>query len=192
VYKLDPNGQETILHSFVDGADGKNPQTGVIVAAGYVYGTTEFGGASHAGILYKVDASGHEAVVHTFTGGADGGHPMAAPTLDSEGNLYGTTAYGGFTAGECRNRNVPSGCGVVYKVDTSGNFSVLYTFGAASQHDGAFPDASITLDQDGNIYGTTWAGGTDGIGTVFELDSTGHQTVLYSFTGADGNTPTQP
>jgi uncharacterized repeat protein (TIGR03803 family) len=190
VYKLEPNGQETVLHTFVDGADGRNPLTGVVLdGAGYLYGTTQFGGASHEGILYKVDGSGHETVIHTFTGGADGAQPMAAPTLDSAGNLYGTTAYGGFAGKQCHARNGPSGCGVVYKVDTSGNFSVLYTFSPATQPFGAYPSASVILDPDGNIYGTTWGGGSNGIGTIFELDSTGHQKMLFSFTGGNGQYP---
>jgi len=90
--------------------------------------------------------------------------------LDAQGNLYGTTHSGG-----------ASGVGTVFKVDTTGNETVLYSF--AGEGDGAYPDAGVVLDAQGNLYGTTYVGGASGVGTVFKVDTTGNETVLYSFKG---------
>jgi uncharacterized repeat protein (TIGR03803 family) len=80
------------------------------------------------------------------------------------------------------------GCGVVFKLDTTGTETVLHTFTAGA--DGAEPDAGLIRDSAGNFYGTTYLGGINGNGVVFKLDTTGTETVLYSFTGgADGGSP---
>src|SRR5207237_10155484 len=117
VYKIDASGQEIVLHSF-GGADGDNPQAGVIRdTAGNLYGTTLGGGASGYGTVYKIDASGQETVLHSFQGGTDGGSPRAGVIRDGAGNLYGTTTYGG-----------ASGYGTVYRIDASGQETVLDSF----------------------------------------------------------------
>jgi uncharacterized repeat protein (TIGR03803 family) len=117
VYKLDPGGQQTVLYSFTGEADGDSPDAGVIRdSAGNLYGTTIYGGTG-SGVVYKLNTSGQETVLHTFTGGADGMWPSAGVIEDSAGNLYGTTQRGGST-----------GYGVVYKLDTAGHQTVLYSF----------------------------------------------------------------
>jgi uncharacterized repeat protein (TIGR03803 family) len=178
VYKLDTTGHETVLYSFTGGADGGNPFAGVIRdSAGNLYGTTSGGGTAGAGVVYKLDTAGHETVLHSFTGGADGQWPNAGVIRDSAGNLYGTTAYGG-TANE----------GVVFKVDTTGQETVLYGFTGGA--DGGQPFAGVIRDSAGNLYGTTYLGGAADRGVVYKLDTGGHETVLYSFTGgADGSGP---
>ena len=145
---------------------------------GNLYGTTNGGGASGAGVVFKVDTSGNETVLYSFTGGADGGYPLAGVIRDSAGNLYGTTNGGG-----------ASGAGVVFKVDTSGNETVLYSFTGGA--DGGFPLwVVLARDSAGNLYGTTAGGGASGAGVVFKVDTSGNETVLYSFTGgADGGNP---
>jgi uncharacterized repeat protein (TIGR03803 family) len=91
VFKLDTTGHETVLYAFTGGADGGQPQAGVIFdSAGNLYGTTYGGGASRAGVVFKLDTAGHETVLHSFTGGADGYGPLAGVILDSAGNLYGS------------------------------------------------------------------------------------------------------
>jgi uncharacterized repeat protein (TIGR03803 family) len=177
VFKLDTTGTETVLHSF-RGGDGAYSRAGVIRdSAGNLYGTTCFGGASGAGVVFKLDATG-ETVLYSFTGGADGGYPEAGLLRDSAGNLYGTASGGGLT-------NCGGGCGVVFKVDTTGTETVLYSFTGGA--DGSEPEAGVIQDPAGNLYGTTYFGGD---GVVFELDTTGTETVLYSFTGgADGSEP---
>jgi uncharacterized repeat protein (TIGR03803 family) len=177
VYKLDTTGHYTVLHSFTGGADGGYPFAGVIRdSAGNLYGTTTQGGYAGSGVVYKLDTAGHETVLYTFNGTADGGNPSAGVIRDSAGNLYGT-ALGG-----------PAGWGVVYKLDITGQETVLYSFTGGA--DGGFPEAGVIRDSAGNLYGTTAAGGTVNQGVAYKLDTTGQETVLYSFTGgADGGTP---
>jgi uncharacterized repeat protein (TIGR03803 family) len=145
-------------------------------SAGNLYGTTQNGGPAGAGVVYKVEPAGHETVLYTFTGAEDGYQPMSGVIRDSAGNLYGTT-YGGGTAG----------VGVVYKVDTAGQQTVLYSFTGSA--DGGHPLAGVIRDSAGNLYGTTQYGGASGAGTVYKVDTAGHETVLYSFTGVDGSWP---
>jgi uncharacterized repeat protein (TIGR03803 family) len=178
VYKLDTAGKETVLYSFTGGTDGGNPLGGVVRdSAGNLYGTTNGGGTSGWGVVYKLDTAGKETVLYSFTGGADGGETDAGVIRDSAGNLYGTTVAGG-----------TSYAGVVYKVDTAGTETVLYNFTGGS--DGGPPVAGVIRDAAGNLYGTTNGGGTSGTGVVYELDTAGQETVLYSFKGgADGAGP---
>ncbi len=169
VYKLNPSGNETVLHSFTGGSDGRGPYAGVVLdSAGNLYGTTQGGGSTGAGVVYKLDPSGNETVLHNFTGGSDGSEPYAGVVLDSAGNLYGTTYYGGTV-----------GFGVVYKLDPSGNETVLHSFAGGT--DGARPWAAVVLDRTGNLYGTTYQGGTSASGVVFKLDPSGNETLLYAF-----------
>ena len=177
VFKVDAAGQETVLYNFTGGADGGNPQAGVIGdSAGNLYGTTFEGGRAGWGVVYKLDGAGHQTVLHSFTGGADGGYPAAGVIRDSAGNLYGTTVNGG------------AGFGVVYKLDTAGHEKVLYSFTGGA--DGGDPLAGVIHDSAGNLYGTTNAGGTGFAGAVYKLDGAGHETLLHSFTGgADGGQP---
>lgn len=179
VYKVDETGEETVLHRFQgNGVDGFSPASGVVRdLLGNLYGTTESGGAFGAGTVYKVDVSGKETILYSFTGGADGGIPLAGLTLDSKGNLYGTATFGGTDF-----------AGVVFQVDPSGTETVMYSFTGGT--DGSAPSAGLVLDFAGNLYGTTFGGGANGLGTVFEVTPSGVETVLYSFTGGvDGLNP---
>ena len=182
VFKVDPAGNETVLHSFAGGADGATPLASVVVdPAGNLYGTTWSGGANNVGVVFKVDASGNETLLHTFTDKSDGAGPRGSLILDSAGNLYGTTIGGGNG----------SGGGVVFKLDPTGQESVLYAFTLA---DGGLPEAGLLRDSAGNLYGTTTFGGGAGAGpsgTVFKLDSAGNFSTLHAFSGgADGGEPT--
>lgn len=181
VFKLDSTGKETVLHNFAGGpADGSTPYAGLFRdAAGNLFGTTYSGGRSGNGIVFKLDTTGKETVLHSFTGGTDGGNPGAGLIQDTAGNLYGTTAVGG-----------ASGKGVMFKLDTTGTFTVLHTF-AGYPTDGAGPFDGLILDMAGNLYGTTETGGASNVGTVFKLDRTGTLTVLHSFSGipTDGAVP---
>jgi uncharacterized repeat protein (TIGR03803 family) len=177
VFKVNAAGHQAVLYSFTGGADGGHPHAGVIRdPAGNLYGTAG-GGPAGAGVVYELDAAGQETVLYSFTGGADGLGPNAGVIRDSAGNLYGTT-YGGGTAG----------AGVVYKLDTVGQETVLYSFTGGA--DGGEPIAGVIRDSAGNLYGTAEYGGTAGWGVVYKLDTAGHEAVLYSFTGgADGRYP---
>jgi uncharacterized repeat protein (TIGR03803 family) len=173
VFKVDQNGNETVLYSFTGGADGGNPYSGLVRdAQGNLYGVA-------GPVVFTLDEKGNETVLYTFTGGADGS-PNGRLLRDANGNLYGTTAGGG-----------TYGFGKVFKLDTSGKEHVLYSFcpqgGICT--DGAVPFAGVIQDTAGNLYGTTSQGGTAGWGTVFELNTSGKQKVLHSFTYGDGALP---
>ena len=178
VYKVDTSGHETVLYTFTGGADGSHPYAGVMRdSSGSLYGTTAWGGVANQGVVYKLSATGRQTVLYGFTGGPDGGWPYAGVILDSAGNLYGTTTYGG-----------AAGNGVVYTIDTSGHETVLYSFAGGT--DGFFPYAGVIRDSAGNFYGTTADGGPTNEGIVYKLDATGHETVMYGFaSGADGGNP---
>jgi uncharacterized repeat protein (TIGR03803 family) len=186
VFKLDTTGLETVLYSFTGGSDGSIPLAGPILdAAGNLYGTTEAGGdltcngGVGCGTVFELDTTGEETVLHSFTG-KDGTSPIAGVIRDAAGNLYGTTPQGGrFSSG------------TVFKLDSIGEETVLYTFtGGRGGTDGYYPDGALIRDAAGNLYGTTQLGGNYSFGTVFKLDSTGKETVLYRFRG--GSSGDQP
>ncbi len=118
--------------------------------------------------------------LYNFTGGPDGGTLLGGLLQDKTGKLYGATYLGG------------RGFGVVFKVDTSGTETVLYTFTGGT--DGAYPYAGVIRDTAGNLYGITVAGGSSRNGVVFKVDTSGKETVLYSFKGGttDGCGPGAP
>ena len=186
VFKLSPSGQETILHSFTGGTDGAQPLAGLVAdSAGNLYGTTYVGGTGcnggGCGTVYKVSSAGIETVLYRFTGGTDGSTPYSVVlAIDAQGNLYGTTLGGGDLS--CGTAH--GGCGTVFKVDPTGTETVLHAF--TGSIDGAYPYAGVVLDSRGNLYGTTASGGEDSCcGTVFKVDSSGQQKMLYSFSPAD-------
>jgi uncharacterized repeat protein (TIGR03803 family) len=148
-------------------------------------------GAADYGTVFEVSEAGKEKVVHSFAGfPSDGSNPYAGLVRDSEGNFYGTTAGGG--SGPPTNCSVYglNGCGTVFEVTKKGTEILLYNFEALSPLDAAIPYAGLVRDAGGNLYGTTNYGGADNAGTVFEVTSTGTETVLYDFTGRpDGAFP---
>jgi len=175
--------REKVLHSFGIGTDGAQPIGGVVLdSAGNFYGTTSLGGAFGNGTVFEAKRSGltwTESVIYSFTGGDDGASPPAGVTLDAHGNLYGTSSLGGANGG-----------GVVYELSRSGSGwtqTVLYTFQGLS--DGQNPVGGVIVDKAGNLYGTTFDGGDNGGGTVYELSPSNGSwtlTTLYSFTGGYG------
>ncbi len=182
VYKLGPAGHETVLYTFRGGStDGANPGHNVVLdPAGNLYGVTCHGGVANQGVVYKLTPSGAESILHSFTGGADGGFPTGL-ALDSAGNLYGTTAFGG--VGSLTGLQE----GVVFKLDATGNFSVLYSFTGLS--DGGVPEGGVIRDAAGNLYGTANSGGL-GAGVVFKVDTSNTYSVLHAFLAStDGAYP---
>jgi uncharacterized repeat protein (TIGR03803 family) len=185
VFRMDLSGNETVLYVFNGALDGEYPSD-VVSDGTNLYGTTEEGGLFGKGLggtVFKVDtATDKKTVLYNFPGGNDGAFPTTGVILDAAANLYGTTLVG------------PTGNGgTVFKLDQAGNETVLYGFPDAT--DGVFPESSLIRDASGNLYGATLRGGDlncnhgSGCGTVFKLDAAGNETVLYSFTGEDGNNP---
>jgi uncharacterized repeat protein (TIGR03803 family) len=182
VFKVDPSGAETVLHAFSGPTDGWNPTARLIIDPfGNLYGTTQFGGGYGYGTVFKIDTANNYTILHSFQRGSDGANPNASLVQDTSENLYGTTRYGGRG---CSGQ----GCGTVFEISASGQETILHRF--ADGADGASPLGGVTLDSSGNIYGTTWAGGIFNYGTIFEIDTTGTETVLHHFTaGSDGSNP---
>jgi uncharacterized repeat protein (TIGR03803 family) len=141
-------------------------------------------GTENAGTVFEIDSQGVETILHSFGGPPDGGEPFDGLVRDKEGNLYGTTSYGG-----------THNLGTVFEVTKAGDERVLHSFNGA---DGRDPHAGLVLDSEGNLYGTTVYGGSGscpsvgkmGCGTVFVVNPQGHEHVLYSFKGgSDGEFP---
>ena len=198
IFKLDNTGKETVIYSFTGGTDGSLPSSGLTLSKGNVYGTTFNGGdlscvllgsTPGCGVVYKLTPAGKFSVVYTFTGSTDGAWPQGV-IPDSSGNLYGPAYYGGNLS--CPYTGI--GCGVIFKIDTTGKETPIYTFQDGT--DGGVPNGFITMDGAGNIYGAAIDGGTltdcggAGCGVIFKVTPAGKETALYSFTGGtDGGGP---
>ena len=178
------NNQETVLYAFPGGTDGYFPHSGLARdAAGSLYGTTSHGGAADLGIVFKLDPNGVKTTLHSFVGGsADGASPGGELLLDAEGNLWGTTIQGG-------NGSCDGGCGTVYKITPNGVLSIIHSFDG-STGGGVYPSGGVVPDGQGNLVGTTSAGGLvrpacshRGCGTLYSLAPDGTESTIYAFTG---------
>ncbi|HEY6292396.1 MAG TPA: choice-of-anchor tandem repeat GloVer-containing protein [Terriglobia bacterium] len=170
IFKITPSGALTTLYSFCSEsscADGEDPNAGLVQATdGNFYGTTALGGAAGGGTVFKLTPSGTLTTLYSFVCApgscADGEFPGAGLVLATDGNLYGTTNYGG-----------PAGWGTVFRITPTGTLTTLHRF-AGYPADGANPEAALVQATNGKFYGTTAAGGplgacTNGCGTVFSL-----------------------
>jgi uncharacterized repeat protein (TIGR03803 family) len=186
--------QFKVLHVFSGMGDGGRPGAAVITdASGNLYGTALWGGdlscnaGNGCGVVYKMTKAGRETVLHKFAGGKDGAYPSSALTMDAQGNLYGTTSGGGVSG--C----LSQGCGTVFKISAKGKKTLLYTFTGGK--DGGAPSSGLIMDKAGNLYGSTGVGGDlncnppFGCGVVYKLTRTAKESVLYAFTGPDGEAP---
>lgn len=196
----------TVLHNFTGGADGASPAAGLTMdQRGNLYSTAAGGGneegacfSGGCGTVFELEHRGTSwtfVPLHVFTGAPDGSHPEARVVFGPDGALYGTTNGGGNTCGGY-------GCGTVFRLTPPAHAcgsvlchwteTVLYSFSGGSDGEGP-ANGDLIFDQAGNIYGTTYAGGSYGHGTVFELShSNGGWTenILYSFQGNnDGAEP---
>ncbi|HEY3778806.1 MAG TPA: choice-of-anchor tandem repeat GloVer-containing protein [Rhizomicrobium sp.] len=180
---------ERVLHSFNYEKDGDIPSGLISDRDGNLYGTNYAGGRrgySGLGTVFGLAPDGTYTVLYRFTAKLKNGNsPTEGLTRDKARNLYGTTSYGGGGYDVCE-----FGCGIVFKLAPDGSETVLHRFQGS---DGADPDSSLTLDADGNLYGTTFHGGSrncgQGCGVVFKLTPKGRLTVLHAFTGDDGANP---
>jgi uncharacterized repeat protein (TIGR03803 family) len=171
-----------VLYRFGAYPDGNSPLGGLFMdAAGNLYGTTRYGGSHEScpgegqcGAVFKLDTSRVETVLYNFAG-PDGANPTSNLIMDANGDLYGTTEFGGRT-GSCVGTG-SAGCGVVFKL-SGNNETVLYRFTRGG--DGALPFAGVIMDAHGALYGTTNEGGPTGGGVAFKLVGK-KETVLHSF-----------
>jgi uncharacterized repeat protein (TIGR03803 family) len=175
-----------VVHEFDSPDDGLAPSAPVrFDAAGNLFGTTTSGGAYGAGTIFKIAKDGTETVLHSFDGTTGGDGPSGPVTIDpATGDLYGATGGGG--------EGCSNGCGLLYKLSSTGTFTVLHRFDGTS--DGRGPSGPLLLDEQGNLYGTAIYGaldseGNNGNGTVFKYGADGSFTVLHAFTGSDGLNP---
>lgn len=166
VFTLTPSGAETVLYSFKGGkADGKNPMEAPLLDVnGTLYGTTRYGGTYNRGTVFSITTTGKETVLHSFGASEDGVLPYGG-LLNVNGTLYGTTSNGGSVKCGVRYGDV-HGCGTVFKITTSGEETVLHSFG--HRKDGKYPYQGL-VNVNGTLYGTATAGGTYNAGTVFSL-----------------------
>lgn len=189
VFKITPSGKEAVIYNFKGKEDGWYPNAGLLNVNGTLYGTTAFGGGGpclprrfSCGTVFSVTKSGDEKVLYRFKGAKDmdGAKPWAN-LIDVGGLLYGTTQIGGSYL------PTDGGEGTVFTVTTSGKESVLYSFGSVGgTTDGLQPYAPL-LNVNGTLYGTTSGGGEYHSGTVYEITTSGEETVLHSFDGSDGS-----
>ena len=178
VFKTTPSGTLKTLHSFSSGADGGVPDAALVQATnGYLYGTTQGGGANGAfGTIFKMTPSGMLTTLYSTcsqSGCPDGGYPNALVQA-TNGDFYGTMYLGG-----------ANGYGTVFKITPSGTLTTLYSFCSQGANpdctDGYEPLAALVQATDGDFYGTTYAGGANGYGTVFKITPSGTLKTLYSF-----------
>ena len=189
VFEIDSKGNFTSLHSFAGSPGDGNGPSGLITGAnGSFYGITASGGDNcvsgpfGCGNAFNMTASGNLATIHNFcvqTNCTDGWRPVSL-VLASDGNFYGTTAYGGTNG---------ANCGIAFRMTPSGKLTILHNFGTAN---GCYTSA-LTQGNDGNFYGTAASAGTHGTGTIFKMTPTGQVTTLYNFCSqlhcADGASP---
>lgn len=163
VYRLDSQGQLTVLHSFSppDGsgvnADGASPFAALTMALdGNLYGSTASGGHAGYGTLFRISITGEFATLHSFDCVTEGTAPTGALVQRGDGNFYST-------ASGCFSNHLG---GTVFQLTPDGTLTILHTFIGP---DGLQPYGSLAFAPDGDLYGTTQAGGSSGVGTVFRI-----------------------
>ena len=182
VFRITPSGELTTLYRFCAQSgcsDGNVPEGGLILAKdGNLYGTTLWGGTNATGAIYKITPAGQLTTLYSF-GLSGGAEPMGNLVQGEDGNFYGTTSLNNV-------EGVPQVAGTVFKMTPAGSVTTLYTFSGM-----AAPNAGLIQASDGNFYGTTAYGGTNGYGSIFEITPAGVLTTLHSFdsSAGDGVTP---
>jgi uncharacterized repeat protein (TIGR03803 family) len=181
VFKVTPGGSASTLYSFTGGSDGAYPYAPPVEGNdGNFYGTTTAGGnttvcGSGCGTIYKITPAGTLTTLYQFDI-THGYAPYGPLVLGTDGNFYGTTAFG-----------TSANAGVVFKISPAGKFALLYSF---DNTHGQSPFAGMVQGADGSFYGTTIYGGTTGGGVVFKITPGGKLTVLHNMNGTtDGARP---
>lgn len=209
VFKTDLSGNLSTLYSFTGDTDGYGPAGLIQGTDGFFYGGTQNGGdfscgagpGYGCGTIFKIDSEGDLQTLYTFTGGQDGAEIDESLFQANDGYFYGTSVFGGDPSCTV---STYTGCGTIFKIDSSGDFTLLHDFTGGAE--GGVPFSSLIQAGDGDFYGTATAGGDPscsvtasgenypsyiGCGTVFQMDSAGNVNALYSFKGSpnDGSNP---
>jgi uncharacterized repeat protein (TIGR03803 family) len=176
VFKIAPNGAESVVYSFGKNGDGNGPEAGLVDVDGVLYGTTSRGGANGTGTVFGITPGGTETLRYSFAGGKDGANPEST-LINIDGVLYGTTAFGGAL-----------GDGTIFRVSPNGAEKVIFSFGGGNN--GRNPFGGLALSN-GSLYGTTTFGGAYSVGTVYSFTLGGSMRKLYDFggPGAQGGLP---
>lgn len=179
VYKIDPTGKYSVVHSFNFNTEGKTSSEVVLATDGSLYGTTYKYGTGVAvdpATLYKIDPQGKYSVIHWFNQ-ANHELPVGNLHLSTDGNVYGAAVSG-----------LQLNKGSVFKMAPNGTYTVLRNFTTAYQ---GVPNAGVKRSKDGAIYGTTNTGGMFGQGTVYRIDSLGNYQIIHHFDGFNGLEPSE-
>lgn len=172
VFKISPSGTLTTVYSFcikTGCTDGSNPQTGLVQSTdGNFYGTTLQGGTSDYGTVFKITRGGVLTTLHSFDG-TDGASPLGRLVRATNGDFYGTTSFGG------------DGYGTVFKITSAGTLTTLHIFMGFPAGDGGNPYGGLMQATNGNLYGTTFAGGVPNVGTFYQMTLAGALDILYVF-----------
>lgn len=176
-------GQLKVLHTFTGDTDGRQPYAGLLLAKdSHLYGTTSIGGTGGGGTLFRITRAGELTTLFQFSGyvyADTGSTPNATLIEGRDGNLYGTTVYGGTSSG------------TVFRMTKAGQETVLHVFDGVA--DGQNPWGGLVQDTDGSLYGTTlWGGGPSGYGTFFKVDASGNESVVYACPPSSSSTPGNP
>lgn len=181
------HGVQTVFFNFCDACNQGQEPSGTLLfgRTGNLYGTTQMAGDG-GGVVFSLSQAGSETILYTFCAKRncnDGSVPQAGLIPDGDGGFFGTTEGGGGYI-----QGVNCDCGTVFRLSRHGKEEVLHRFGR--DNDGANPQAPLTIDADGNMYGTTLRGGSVGGGTVFKISADGKETILHNFvSGDDGLSP---
>jgi uncharacterized repeat protein (TIGR03803 family) len=174
---LSPGVSVRNAYSFTAAYDGEGAMGLTSDGAGDFYGTQQYGGTNGWGGVFEfTPATTNFIVLWSFTDGSDGAEPATAPTLGSDGNLYGTSYGDGST-----------NYGAVFYIDPYGNFNVLYSF--MGEPDAANPSGTLVEVSPGTLFGTTFAGGSENQGTIFVVTSGGGYNIIHNFDYTDGAGP---
>lgn len=178
VYSVPPTGTESVIANFTGGTASSGPVGGLLQASdGNFYGTTYWGGTNNSGTVFKLSPGGVITTLWSFGTGSDGEFPKGGLVQASDGSFYGMTGSGGTT-----------GYGTVFRITPAGVETVLWNFGTGT--DGYAPQGALLTGSDGNLYGTTSLGGTNGRGTIFNITLGGIETIVWNFQGStDGGLP---